>query len=125
MKPARYDITLPQRATFRQRFKIPLDFTDREVVAQVWSVQGRTRGVKLLDFTVEWIDRAAVEIEDGEEVTKGVFDLVGTHLQTAAVTLPAQWDLLVVDGVTLHDGERNYWLHGVVNLDPGLSEPEE
>lgn len=114
MKPARYDLTIPQRATYRERFRLPGDCTGREVVAQIWSVRGRARVSKLLDLTVTWVDRAVVI--DGE--TKGVFDLSATATQTATLALPAQWDLMVIEP----NDERNYWLHGVVALDPGLSE---
>jgi hypothetical protein len=136
LRPATYNLTIYQRATFRQRFKIPLDFTDREVCAQVWRTrpsaggggpgtsvgltQGYERDYKKLDFTVEFIDRALVE--DG--ITKGVFELIATAEQTAVLKVGdrLEWDLLVVDGTTLLNGERAYWLHGSVNLDPGLSD---
>lgn len=118
MRPGRYDLVLPQRATYRERFRLPIDCTDREVVAQIWSMRGRERLTKLADLTVTWVDRAVVI--DGE--TKAVFDLSASAEITAAVAQPAQWDLLVVDGDTLHNGDQNYWLHGAVVLDPGLSE---
>lgn len=114
MRPGRYDLVLPQRATYRERFRLPIDCTDREVVAQIWSMRGRERLTKLADLTVTWVDRAVVI--DGE--TKGVFDLSASAEITAAVTQPAQWDLLVIEPNT----ERNYWLHGAVILDPGLSQ---
>ena len=125
MLPAAYNLVIAQRATFRQRFKIPLDFTDREVCAQIWKTQAisatkTVRTEKVLDFTVDWVDRALIE----DDVTKGVFDIVATHTATASLS-PAdqlEWDLLVVDGETLHDGDRTFWLDGTVTLDPGLTE---
>jgi hypothetical protein len=131
MLPATYDLVVPQRASFRQRFKIPLDFTDREVCAQIWRVQpvadapstatGRNvRVSKVLELGVDWIDRALVE----DDVTKGVFELYAAYTDTAALEIAEllEWDLLVIDGTSLHDGERTYWLHGAVTIDPGLSE---
>jgi hypothetical protein len=128
MLPAVYDLTLGQRATFRHRFKIPLDFTDREICAQVWKVQkgdtGRNiRVSKVLDFSVDFIDRALVE----NGVTKGVFDLVASYEQTKQLVIGAdlEYDLLVVDGTVLHSGDRFYWLNGRVLVDPGLSDCSE
>jgi hypothetical protein len=128
MLPAVYDLKVGQRATFRHRFKIPLDFTDREICAQVWKVQkgdtGRNiRVSKVLDFSVDFIDRALVE----NGVTKGVFDLVASHEETKQLVIGAdlEYDLLVVDGTVLHSGERFYWLNGRVLVDPGLSDCSE
>jgi hypothetical protein len=128
MLPAVYDLKVGQRATFRHRFKIPLDFSDREVCAQVWKVQkgapGRNiRVSKVLDFSVDFIERALVE----NGVTKGVFDLVASHEQTKQLVIGAdlEYDLLVVDGTVLHSGDRFYWLNGRVLVDPGLSDCSE
>jgi hypothetical protein len=35
--PARYDLTIPQGATFRQRIRLPFDCSQVEVFAQVWN----------------------------------------------------------------------------------------
>ena len=135
IRPATYNLIIYQRATFRQRFKIPLDFTDREICAQVWKTVRVGPGTRvsatseyeraelLLDFTVEWINKALVE----DDITKGEFELFASAAETA--TLPIgeriEWDLLVVDGTELHDGDQSYWIHGTVNIDPGLTECSE
>jgi hypothetical protein len=132
IRPATYNLTIYQRATFRQRFKIPLDFTDREICSQVWKTArvGQEKRVSaaseyervelLLDFSIEWINKALVE----DDVTKGVFELYASPAETS--TLPIgermEWDLLVVDGTELHDGDQNYWIHGAAYVDPGLTE---
>jgi hypothetical protein len=124
--PLRYDITIPQRATFRERIQLPIDCTDREVVAEVWKVRNGKRQTKLLTFAVEWINRAVpiTVTQDGEtsEVVYGDFYLVGSWQDTAALEEPAQWDLLLIEGPSLpRAGERNYWLEGLASINQGLS----
>lgn len=68
MQPAVLDITIRQRATFRQHFNMPLNLMGHTVVAQVWSEKRRS---KIIEFSVEWTDRAA-----------GEFDLVASYTQT-------------------------------------------
>ena len=77
----------------------------------------------VLDFSVNFIDRALVE----NGVTKGVFDLVASYEQTKLLIVGAdlEYDLLVVDGTVLHSGDRFYWLNGRVLVDPGLSDCSE
>lgn len=104
MKPARYDITIYQRATFRERFKLPINLTGYTVIAQVWSPR---RLQKLLDFTVTWVNRA-----------QGEFDLYAAASATRNVTQTGEWDLLVVEP----DGDQFYWLEGTATLDPGQSD---
>lgn len=125
--PLRYDITIPQRATFRERIQLPIDCADREVVAQVWKVRNGRRLEVQLTFGVEWVDRSAeltVASADGSEtvVTYGDFYLVADWEATALLQDPAQWDLLVIEGASLErSGERTYWLEGLANLNLGLS----
>lgn len=130
--PLRHDITIPQRATFRERIQLPIDCTDREVVAQVWSGRNGQRHQKALDLEVDWIDRAVtLEIDQGDgttaEVVYGDFYLVGDWSETAEVTLrDGLWDLLVIDGESLATaGERTYWLEGIATINPGMSEEPE
>lgn len=104
MKPARYDITIHQRATFRERFKLPFNATGYTIVAQVWS---KRREELLLDFAIEWIDQAI-----------GEFDLVASRAETRAVTRSGEWDLLVIQP----NNEGFYWLEGTATLDPGQSD---
>lgn len=125
--PLRYDITIPQRGTYRERFQIPRDCTDREVVAQVWRTRNGSRHRKMLDLEVIWLNRSLpVEVGEGEEaatVIYGDFYLVGEWEETAIIDSHGMWDLLLVEGASLpRAGERTYWLEGVANFNPGMSE---
>lgn len=125
--PLRYDITIPQRATFRERIQLPIDCSDREVVAQVWEVRNGQRLAKILDLEVEWIDRAAAITVpvNGEDTTVIYGDLwLNGHWQdTSQVTRQGVWDLLVIDGPSCpRPGERTYWLEGAAQLNPGMTE---
>lgn len=124
--PLRYDITIAQGATYRERFQLPIDCTDREVVAQVWSTRNGRKTTKLLDLQVDWIDRAVVipVTVDGEttNVTYGDFYLVCGWEETQALDGPGIWDLLLVEGEGLERaGERRYWIEGVARFNPGMS----
>lgn len=108
--PARRDITIPQRATFRQRMRLkaagqPLNATGYQLVAQVWD---RWRTTKYADLTVVWIDQAV-----------GLFELVLQFPATTAVVQDGVWDLLVIEP----GGDRYYWLEGNAFLDLGHSAP--
>lgn len=105
MKPARYDLPIYQRASFRRRFKLPFNCTGHEVEAQVWSAR---RVTKLVQFDVEWVDRE-----------KGEFDLVADFSQTRSVTRNGEWDLMVI----YPNGERYYWVEGAALFDRGYTEP--
>lgn len=126
--PLRHDLTIAQRATFRERIQLPIDCTDRDVIAQVWTVRSGKRVSVQLTFTVEWIDRALSVIVtddngDTSTVTYGDFYLVGNWEETTTLQEPAQWDLLVVEGPSLERaGERSYWLEGLVTVNQGLSQ---
>lgn len=125
--PLRYDITIPQRATLRERIQLPIDCTDREVAAQVWEVRNGQRVAKILEFEVDWVSRATpmTVTVDGEEVevVYADFYLVGAWQQTSNVLRQGVWDLLVVDGETQErPGERTYWLEGTASLNPGMTE---
>jgi hypothetical protein len=109
-KPARYDITIPQRGTFRRLMRLkaggqPLNATGYELVAQVWD---RRRTTKLADGVIEWIDRAT-----------GLFELVIPWQVTRLIGQDGQWDLLVIEP----GGDRHYWLEGTAYLDKNYSEP--
>ena len=101
--PLRLDITILQRATFRERLQLPLDCTDREVEAQVWRVRNgrRYEATPAMTFTVDWIDRAAAITVEGETVTYGDFYLVGDWQDTTELDGVCQWDLLVIEGPSL------------------------
>jgi hypothetical protein len=104
MKPARYDITIHQRATFRERFKLPINATGYSIVAQVWS---KRREELLLSFSVQWVNQA-----------QGEFDLYASRTATRGVTKSGEWDLLVIEP----GGDGFYWLEGTATLDPGQSD---
>jgi len=110
IRPARRDITIPQRATFRQRMRLKaggqsLNATGYQLVAQVWD---RRRTTKYADLTVQWIDQAT-----------GLFELVLQYPGTTAVVKDGMWDLLVIQP----DGDRYFWLEGMAYLDTGMSAP--
>ena len=106
--PPLYDITIPRRATFRQRFQLPFDCTGHELYGQVWTTVRRTR--KLMDFSVEWNDQDT-----------GDFDLVGDSVDTQKVSKDGYWDLLVV----YPDGESDYWIRGTATVATGYTENPE
>ena len=106
MQPARYDIRINQRATFRERIKLPFNATGYTVIAQVWS---KRREELLLNFAINWISR-----------TLGEFDLYATRAQTRVITASGEWDLLVVEP----GGDGFYWLEGTATLDPGQSDTQ-
>lgn len=110
IRPGRRDITIPQRATFRERMRLkadgaPLNATGYQLVAQVWD---RRRTTKYADMTVVWIDQVT-----------GLFELVLQYPATTAVVKDGVWDLLVIEP----GGDRYYWLEGNAFLDQGLSAP--
>lgn len=107
---ARYDITIPQRGTYRKKMRLkagglPLNGTGYQLVAQVWN---RQRTEKLAEGVINWIDQAA-----------GLFELVIQYPVTRLITKDGQWDLLVIQP----DGDRYYWLQGTAFLDRNYSEP--
>jgi hypothetical protein len=110
IRPGRYDITIPQRATFRERLRLkadglPLNATGHELVAQVWD---RRRTTKYADLAIEWVDRS-----------QGLLELVLEHPFTTTVPKDGIWDLLVIEP----GGDRSYWLEGTAWLDTGASAP--
>ena len=105
MKPARYDITVYQRATFRRRFTLPFDCTGYTVEAQIWS---NRRVTKIVQFDVEWVDQE-----------EGIFELVADFTQTSTTIKNGKWDLMVI----YPNQDRNYWVEGDVIVDPGYTEP--
>jgi hypothetical protein len=109
-RPGRRDITIPQRATFRNRMRLkadgqPLNATGYQLVAQVWD---RRRTTKYADLAVQWINQG-----------QGLFELVLQYPATTAVVKDGCWDLLVIEP----GGDRYYWLEGAAYLDVGHSAP--
>lgn len=128
--PLRYDITIPQRATFRERIQLPIDCSDREVVAQVWHARNGKRVEKMLDLQIDWMARSTpieVTLDDGTTavVTYADFYLTCDWSVTAGVTRQGIWDLLVVNGPSHADsGARHYWLEGLADFNAGMTEAE-
>jgi hypothetical protein len=107
IRPARLDITIPQRATFRKRMRLKgVNATGYQLVAQVWD--GPRRLTKYADLAVVWIDQAT-----------GLFELVLQYQGTTPIPKDGEWDLLVIEP----GGDRYYWLEGRAYRDPGLSAP--
>jgi hypothetical protein len=113
--PARYDLRIPQRASFEQEFTLPFDCTAKTVKGEVWNAR---RSKLLLEFTTVWVDRA--EASGGGY--KGRFRLVADWEDTRQVKSNGEWDLLVVDDQT---GRRDYYLEGKAVLDLGYTEVVE
>lgn len=107
MQPAKYNIRIPQRATFRQFFNLPINCTGHTIVAQVWSEKRRS---KIIEFDVEWTNQA-----------QGEFYLVADHIQTEKMKKDGEWDLMVIYPNT----ERDYWLEGQAIVDFGYTDPED
>jgi hypothetical protein len=109
VKPATYDLRIPQRATLRERFKLPFSCVGRTVVAQIWNAR---RSSLLLTLDVEWIDQA-----------EGEFYLYASRADTRPITKAGIWDLLVLDDAD-PENEGDYWLEGAAVLDTGVSDDE-
>jgi hypothetical protein len=107
VRPAAYDLTLRPHASFRLAIQLPFSGGDLQVYADMWN---RARSTKLLDFTIEWIDRAA-----------GRFDIVASPAQTALIKEEGWWDLLIVNSITQ---TRNYYIKGEVVLDLVVTETD-
>ena len=113
IRPATYDLQIPQRATFEQEFTLPFDCSGKTVLAQVYSAR---RAEMLLEFETVWIDRAEL-VSAG--VYKGRFVLRADWEETAEVLRDGEWDLLVIDDAT---GERFYYVEGKAIINPGITE---
>lgn len=107
MVPGRYDLTIYQRATFKQRITLPIDLTGHSVYAQIWDKKRRN---KVLDIDIQLINEAS-----------GIFDIVIEWPDTTPLKKAAEWDLMV----EYANGDREYWLEGLVVIDPGLTAPED
>jgi hypothetical protein len=105
--PGRYDITIYQRATFIRGITLPIDLTAHQVFAQIWDEKRRN---KIADFEIDMIDAA-----------EGNFNIILDWQETTPLKKAASWDLMVV-----YDNDtRDYWLEGLVTIDPGLTAPED
>jgi hypothetical protein len=107
MTPGRYDITIYQRATFKRQITLPIDLSGHQVFAQIWDSKRRN---KIIDFEINVINEV-----DGE------LEMILDWEETTPLKKPASWDLMVVYA----DQTRDYWLEGLVTIDPGLTAPED
>lgn len=113
MTPKKYDITIPQGATFSLplQFKdgagVALNMTGYTVAAQVW-LPGNTVGAEseLTAMTVTWVDR-----------TTGRCTLSLSAAETRAMTSDGVYDVLV----TKPDTTSDYWLRGAAKLERGYT----
>ena len=105
--PARYDITIYQRATFKRRITLPLNLTGHQVFAQIWDAKRRN---KIADLEIDIIDEAG-----------GEFDIILDWEKTTPLKKAASWDLMVVYA----DETRDYYIEGLVTVDTGLTAPED
>ncbi len=105
--PGRYDITVYQRATLKREITLPISLVGHEVFAQIWDSKRRN---KIADFEIEMINAAT-----------GVFNIVIEWQETTAFKKAAEWDLIV----KYANGSRDYWLEGLVTIDPGFTAPED
>lgn len=107
--PARYDMTIEQRATFQREFALtdvdgaPMDFTGYTLSAALWTASRR----HIIDLTLSWIDQ-----------TEGSFTLSLTDEQTTTLSGAAMWDLLVENP----DDTKDYYLRGEVLIEKGFTE---
>lgn len=106
--PARYSMTIEQRARFERSFAItmadgtPVDFSGCTVCCELHSPSGRF----ILEFGFEWVDQLA-----------GQFSISLTPTQTTPLSGAGVWDLFMVDS----NGYKDYWLRGPVVIEPGFS----
>jgi hypothetical protein len=105
--PGRYDITIYQRATFKREITLPIDLSGHAVYAQIWDSKRRN---KVLDMEIEMINESI-----------GKFNLVVDWPETTPLRKASEWDLMV----EYANGDRDYWLEGLVTIDPGLTAPED
>jgi hypothetical protein len=134
LQPATLNLSIPTGATFYKEFVLPIDCLDREIAAQIWKIRGSltrsgfqpfsvfSKNEQVADFDVQWIDRS---FEDNG-ITKAKFALRIEADITAQLDPQASmgWDLLVIDGTTLHAGDKAFWLRGAIIIDPTLTEVE-
>lgn len=106
INPAVFDLLIPQRATLRERIRLPFDGTGRSAYAQVWKNLKRSELVLELDVTVNG-RTPKFDITIGAEWE-----------QTRLISRDAVWDLLVVNA----DGSRDHWLTGSAVLSARVTE---
>lgn len=112
IRPATYNLRIPQRATFEEIItlkadNVPVNLNGYTVVAQIWKTEKRRE--KIADLTVTYINRNA-----------GTIKLSLTRSQTRNLKIGGHWDMLVIEP----GGAADYWLEGSVSLYIGLTDTE-
>ncbi len=112
MAPAKYNLEINQRATFRRQFRLrdsngdPLFEAGDEFFAQFWDDKRRTL---FAQFDVTVVDLAT-----------GTIELFLPFTVTRGLTLPGVWDLLMVRS----NGDREYLLEGFISIDLGYTDTD-
>jgi hypothetical protein len=112
IQPGNYTIRIPQRATLEEDFVLkaadePVNLTGYTVLASIW--KDEKRRVKIVDLTVEYLDRI-----------NGSIRISLDREQTRAIRTGGYWDLLVIEP----SEKADYWLEGIVTVDIGLTDDE-
>lgn len=116
LRPATYDLVIPQRASLSETIRVPFDGTGVTAVAQVWDSDKRRR--LLLDLAVTWINRREQWDNADPLKIRATLKLSAQWQQTRAVVKPGYWDLLWV----WPDGLRDYILEGSATVNLNVSE---
>ena len=110
MAPAKYNLEINQRATFRRQFRLrdsngdPIFEAGDEFFAQFWDDKRRTL---FAEFEITVID-----------LLTGTIELSLPFTVPRGLTSPGVWDLLLVRS----NGDRQYILEGFVTIDPGYTD---
>lgn len=111
VQPGTYNITLQRRADysvllqFKDSDDAVIDLTGYTAYAQAWN-EGRTK--KYADFGIAYTDRS-----------NGKVTISLTDTQTADFIDELRYDVLLEDG----DGNREYYLEGVIFVSQGYTAP--
>lgn len=119
IQPANYTLVIPQRASLRERIRVPYDGRGVEVVAGVWDSDKRRK--QLLSLDVEWIDRYEEWDPDDQTRIRSTFILAAPWQETKLVVKNGYWDLLWV----WEDGLRDYLIEGSAIVNRNATEAEE
>lgn len=104
--PATYKLVIPQRATLRQRFRLPFDGTGKTPYAQIWKNYKRTTLILQLDVTI-LANTPKLDLVLGADWN-----------ESRLINQEAVWDLLVVNA----DTTRDHWLTGPVVISYRVTE---
>jgi hypothetical protein len=105
-QPANYTLVIPQRASLREKIRVPYDGSGVEVYAEVWDSEKRRK--KFLSLDVEWVNRHEEYDPQDETKIRSTIILSASWEETKTITKNGYWDLLWV----WPDGLRDYILEG-------------